>query len=193
MTGSDASRILQQLASGDATAGRQLFELVYSELRMLAGRYLKSERVNHTLDATALVHEAYVRLVDQPPTKWQGKAHFYAVAAQAMRRILIDHARRRNRDKRGGGRHAVNLSDAADFAVTHDADMVALGEALERLEQLDARQAKVVELRFFSGLSMAEIAEAMGVSERTAHSDWAMARAWLALQLAEKQPPSEPA
>jgi RNA polymerase sigma factor (TIGR02999 family) len=175
--------VLEQMRKGDKGAADKLLPLVYDEFRALARHYLAQERANHTLQPTALVHEAYMKLVDQTRVDWQGRSHFFAVAAQAMRRILVDHARSRQRDKRGGGRARVVLDEAVALSPQKDEDVLALDEALERLAALDPRQAKVVELRFFGGLSVEEVAEALKVSKRTVEGDWTFARAWLSREL----------
>ncbi len=179
----DVTLVLEQLRNGDERAADKLLPLVYDEFRALARHYLSQERHNHTLQPTALVHEAYMKLVDQTRVDWHGKAHFFAVAAQAMRRILVDHARSRQRDKRGGGRARVALEEATALSPQKDEDVLALDEALERLGAIDPRQAKVVELRFFGGLSVDEVAAALGVSKRTVEGDWTFARAWLSREL----------
>lgn len=179
----DVTQVLEALGRGDRKAADKLLPLVYDEFRALARHYLAQERLNHTLQPTALVHEAYMKLVDQSRVDWQGKSHFFAVAAQAMRRILVDHARSRQRDKRGGGRARVVLDEAVALSPQKDEDVLALDEALEKLAQLDARQARVVELRFFGGMSVEEVAEALGVSKRTVEGDWTFARAWLSREL----------
>jgi len=179
----DVTQVLAQLRDGDQRAADKLLPMVYDEFRALARHYLGQERANHTLQPTALVHEAYLKLVDQTRVDWQGKSHFFAVAAQAMRRILVDHARSRQRDKRGGGRARVALDEAVALSPQKDEDVLALDEVLERLGKLDPRQAKVVELRFFGGMSVEEVAQALGVSKRTVEGDWTFARAWLAREL----------
>jgi RNA polymerase sigma factor (TIGR02999 family) len=179
----DVTQVLEQLKNGDQRAADRLLPLVYDEFRALARHYLQQERMNHTLQPTALVHEAYMKLVDQTRVDWQGKSHFFAVAAQAMRRILVDHARSRQRDKRGGGRARVVLDEAVALSPQKDEDVIALDEALEKLAKVDPRQAKVVELRFFGGLNVEEVAEALKVSKRTVEGDWMFARAWLSLEL----------
>jgi len=179
----DVTEVLAQLRGGDQKAADRLLPMVYDEFRALARHYLGQERLNHTLQPTALVHEAYMKLVDQTRVDWQGKSHFFAVAAQAMRRILVDHARSRQRDKRGGGRARVALDEAVALSPQKDEDVLALDEALERLAKLDPRQAKVVELRFFGGMNVEEVAQALGVSKRTVEGDWTFARAWLSREL----------
>jgi RNA polymerase sigma factor (TIGR02999 family) len=182
-TREDVTEVLAQIRGGDKRAADKLLPLVYDEFRALARHYLSQERANHTLQPTALVHEAYMKLVDQTRVDWQGRSHFFAVAAQAMRRILVDHARSRQREKRGGGRARVMLDEAVALSPQKDEDVLALDEALEKLAKLDARQAKVVELRFFGGLDVEEVAEALGVSKRTVEGDWTFARAWLSREL----------
>ena len=174
----------------EAPSPEQLVPIVYDELRRLAAYYLKSERPGQTLQATALVNEAYLRLVDQTRVEWQGRTHFFAVAAQAMRRILVDHARAKLRDKRGGGLQRVTFVDEAVPGIGSDhalEDIVALDEALTKLAEIDPRQAKLVEQRFFAGLSVEEAAEELGISKRTAEGDWTHAKAWLSRALAENR------
>jgi RNA polymerase sigma factor (TIGR02999 family) len=163
-------------------AMHHLVPVVYEELRELARSHLRRERANHTLQPTALVNEAYLRVVDQHAADWRDRSHFFALAARLMRQILIDHARRRAAAKRGGDRRRVTLADVA-HPERADVDLLALDEALEAFAALDARKAKVVELRYFGGLTMEEVAEALGVSLRTAESDWFLARAWLRTRL----------
>jgi len=179
----NTTKLLEQIQAGDKDAANKLLPQVYEEFRHLAQFYLRQERPNHTLQPTALVHEAYLKLVDQSRVNWQGRTHFFAVAAQAMRRILVDHARHHLRQKRGGGAQRITLDEAVALSPKREEDVVALDEALEKLAALDARQAKVVELRFFAGLSVEEVAQALGVSKRTVEADWTMARAWLLREL----------
>jgi RNA polymerase sigma factor (TIGR02999 family) len=165
--------------------------LVYDELRNLARAYMARENRGHTLQPTALVHEAYCRLIDQSRVDWQGRTHFRAVGARMMRRILVDHARRRDGLKRGGGMIRVTLGDAILRPLDPDVELpelLSLNEALEKLARLDERQARVVEMRFFGGLTMAEIAGSIGVSERTVADDWKHGRAWLKRELSRKEP-----
>jgi RNA polymerase sigma-70 factor, ECF subfamily len=171
--------LLSELQNGDQEAASKLMPLVYNELRRLAGGYMRRERPEHTLQATALVHEAYLKLVQQRSVDWQGKAHFFGIAAQLMRRILIDHARGHLREKRGGAKPVVPLDEALVFSAGQSAEMVRLDEALERLAKLDPRQSKIVELRFFGGLSVEESAEFLGISPKTVKRDWSVAKAWL--------------
>jgi RNA polymerase sigma factor (TIGR02999 family) len=174
----DLTRILKQASGGDDSALNRLMPLVYNELRALAESYLRQERPDHTLQATALVHEAYVRLVKQEEVEWRSRSHFFAVAAQMIRRILVDHARGHQREKRGGGSQRLRLDENVQ-AAERDVDLVALDEALKDLAGLHPRQAQIVELRFFGGLTLLEIAEFLNVSPRTVDGDWSMARAWL--------------
>ena len=161
----------------------ELMPLVYEELRRQAARYLRRENAGHTLQTTALIHEAYVRLVDQRNVQWQNRAQFFGMAAQMMRRILVDHARTKKRVKRGGSDIRISLADV-DIAVKgQEIDVVALDEALQRLAAIDEQQSRVVELRFFSGLTVEETAEVMGISKATVKRDWSMAKAWLHREL----------
>ncbi len=178
----DVTSLLQRWRSGERDALDRLTPLVYDELRRMAARYLSHERSDHTLQRTALVHEAFMRLVDQRRVEWQSRAHFFALAAQLMRRILVDHARRTGRAKRGAAAPRVSLDDAPEVAGADPvdlADAVTLDTALTKLEALDATQGRVVELRFFAGLTVEETAEAMGVSPTTVKREWALAKAWL--------------
>ena len=185
----DVTRILAEASAGDRQAVDRLLPIVYAELRALAQSFLAAERPGHTLQATALVHEAFLRLVDQRDTQWQSRAHFFAIAAQAIRRILVDHARTRNRAKRGGGRSRVPLDEAPPIPADTDVDILALNDALSRLAELSERQARIVELKFFAGMRMKEIAEVMGISVRTAEADWTMAKAWLRREIEDEDDP----
>jgi len=179
------TRLLADLDGGDRTAAERLFPLVYHELRALAGSFLAEQRPNHTLQPTALVHDAYLKMVNQPAGAFNNRGHFFAVAAKAMRQILTDHARKHAATKRGGAEsHRVELHD--DVAVTADRsiDLVALDEAMLRLAELDDRKARVVELRFFGGLTNEDVATLLGVSRATVADDWTVARAWLRSELA---------
>ena len=188
---SDVTQIFLRWRHGDAGALNALLPLVYEEMRRLAGGYLRGENAGHTLQPTALAHEAYLRLLDQRQVSWQNRAHFMGLAAQAMRRILVDHARRRDAQKRGGGAVHValedlgdaDLGDALSSVLPHDVAAEDLDQALDKLASLDERQARVVELRFFTGLSIEEAAEALGVSTATVKRDWTLARAWLHREL----------
>ena len=179
----EITRLLVAWGDGDESALEELTPLVYEELHRLAHHYMGHERPGHTLQTTALVNEAYVRLIDWKNVHWQNRAHFFAVSAQLMRRILVDFARSRGYQKRGGGALAVTLDDAAVMSDEKGSDMVALDEALTSLAELDARQSKVVELRFFGGLSNEEAAEVLKVSPGTVRRDWSLARAWLHREL----------
>jgi RNA polymerase sigma factor (TIGR02999 family) len=184
----EVTRLLEAWRGGDAGALEALIPLVYRELRQIAGRYLARERSGHALQSTALVHEAFLKLVDQKRIDWQNRAHFYGVAAQLMRRILVDQARHDHRQKRGGSAIAVSLTEGADEVAApapavHPVDALALDRALGRLEQLDPTQARIVELRFFAGLSIEETASVLDVSSGTIKREWAVARAWLYREL----------
>lgn len=175
----DATSLLNQLAAGGQGAADRLLELIYGELRRLAESRLRQERSDHTLQATALVHEAYLRLVGQTRVVWKSRAHFFAVAAQAMRRILIDHARSRARQKRGAAGRALPLDEGLTISPqTPATDLLALDEAMTRLAQAHPRKAQVVEMRFFGGLTAEEIAAVQDVTVRTVERDWEFARAW---------------
>ena len=167
------------MTDGDDGALGELLPLVYAELRRLAAGYLRRERPGHTLQPTALVNEAYLRLVDQSHVHWQNRAHFLGVAAQMMRRILVDHARGQRAEKRGGEIQKLSLDENIDVSGERAADLVALDEALERLAELDPQKSRIVELRFFGGLSVEETAEVLGVSAPTVKRQWRMAKAWL--------------
>jgi len=175
----NVTELLIDWGKGDKQALDQLVPLVYDELRRQAARYLRHERVGHTLQTTALIHEAYMRLVDQKNVHWQNRAHFFGIAAQLMRRILVDHARHQKRAKRGGSDVRVSLAEATVMTTGQDLDVIALDAALDRLAQIDEQQSKVVELRFFSGLTVAETAEVLSISPATVKRDWSMAKAWL--------------
>jgi RNA polymerase sigma factor (TIGR02999 family) len=175
--------LLLQASLGDRAAMDQLFPLVYDQLRRMASSSLRRERPDHTLGTTGLVHEAYLRLVDQTRVGWRDRAHFYAVAALAMRRILVDYARRHRRVKRGGGQRPVSLDEGAVSLDERAENIVALDEALTRLAELNPRLSRIVECRFFGGLTEEEIAEALGVTTRTVKRDWAKARGWLYQEL----------
>ncbi|HVU89184.1 MAG TPA: sigma-70 family RNA polymerase sigma factor [Pirellulales bacterium] len=190
MTGSsspDATRMVNALAAGDPHVAEQLMPLVYDEFRRLADDYLRQETRAITLQPTALVHEAYLKLIDQTRVNWQGRTHFFAVGAQAMRRILVDHARARHRTKRGGGWQRVTLDEQLLLSPQRDADLLAVDEAIDKLAKQDPRQARIVELRFFGGLSVEEVAEVLGVSKRTVENEWKIIRAWLRRELAEEE------
>jgi RNA polymerase sigma factor (TIGR02999 family) len=179
----EVTRILNDLSAGDPDAPERLMPLVYDELRRLAGRYLSRERPDHTLQPTALVHEAYLRMIGQTQVTWQNRAHFIGVAAQMMRRILVDHARLHHVEKRGGHRRKISLDEAVSFEKQRDVDLVALDDALSDLATLDPEQSRIVELRFFGGLTLDETAEVVGISRSTVKREWIMAKAWLYDQL----------
>jgi RNA polymerase sigma factor (TIGR02999 family) len=175
----DITILLNRIASGDRSAEETLFPAIYAELKRMAARYLKRERPGHTLQATALVHEAYLKLVPGSHLAWQNRNHFFAVAARVMRNILVDHARKRCAGKRAGLPIDPLLEYALAFDDSRSEMIVSLNEALNRLESLDQRQARIVEMRFFGGMTEAEIGEFLGVSSRTVKRDWAVAKAWL--------------
>lgn len=180
---SDVTVLLGDWSRGDRTALNQLLPLVYAELRRVALRQLRKERADHTLQPTALVHEVFIRLVDQRQVDWQNRAHFFGVAANVMRRILVDHARRHRARKRGDGVCHVSIDDAQAVAAPNDMPVLAVDDALARLETVDAELAKIVELRAFGGLTIEEAAHVLGVSPSTAKRDWRTARAWLNREL----------
>lgn len=185
----DVTSLLVEAQGGRRDALDRLLPAVYDELRRIASGRLRFERVGHTLNATALVHEAYVKLVDQSRVQWQGRSHFFAVASEAMRRILVNHARHRNAQRRGGGAHHLPLDEAEVFSSdAQSLEIEALGEALDRLEGFDHRGASVVTYRFFGGLKNEEIAEVLGVSPVTVRRSWRSARAWLKTQLGNDAP-----
>jgi len=174
----DVTVLLAEIAKGNQEAASRLIPLVYDEMRRVANRQMRRERPDHTLQATAVVHEAYLKLVEQH-TDWQSRAHFFAVAARVMRHILIDHARGHLRTKRGGDKVVVPLDEALVLTPEKSAEVLAVDEALQRLARLDERQSKIVEMRFFGGLSVEEIAEVLDISSITVKRDWAAAKAWL--------------
>ena len=181
-SGPDITPLLLAWGKGDTKAGEQLLPVIYAELHRQATRAMRREAHDHTLQATALVHEAYLRLVDQRRAEWQNRAQFFGVAAQAMRRILVDHARAQHAEKRGGDVQQVTLNDAnqpASQDSDHSMDVLALHDALDKLAAMDPDQARLVELRYFGGLNIEETAEALGVSPATVKREWAVARAWL--------------
>ena len=175
----DVTGLLLSWRQGDTAALDRLIPLVYEELRRVAGRRLRGETPEHSLQATALVHEVYLRLVDVDRMTLTSRAHFFGVAATLMRQILVDHARRQRADKRGGGVTMLSLDEASPAAWTSSVDVLALDEALDALSAIDSRQCRVVELRFFAGLTIDEVAEALGVSPATVEREWALAKAWL--------------
>ena len=179
----NVTQLLVDWSHGDPGALEKLTPLVYDELRRLAGRYLRQERSGHTLQSTALVHEAYMKLVGQNNVRWQNRAHFFGIAAQMIRRILVDYARARKADKRGAGAERLSLDEAIALPGGQDLDLVALDDALEGLAKIDARQSRLVELRFFAGLTIEETAEVMQMSLATAKRDWVSAKAWLSREV----------
>jgi RNA polymerase sigma factor (TIGR02999 family) len=185
--GGEITQLLRRMQAGDRDAADRLVVEVYPELRKIAARHMRRERDGHTLQTTALVHEAYLKLVNQREADWTNRAHFFAVAAQIMRRILVDHARTRLAEKRGGGVMALPLDEAIVFTPERSEQVVALDEALTRLEARDERVGRVVELRFFAGLSVEETAEALRISTRTVKRDWQFGRAWLQAELESRR------
>lgn len=175
---SEVTILLDRISEGDGNAPGELLPLVYGELRKLAQGYMQNERSDHTLQATALVHEAYIRLVDWEKVSWQNKAHFFAVAAQVMRKILVDYAREKKARKRDFGQKLA-LDEAVSFSTTQEIDISALDEALENLEKFDEQQARIVELRFFGGLTIEETAHILEISPATVKREWTVAKAWL--------------
>jgi RNA polymerase sigma factor (TIGR02999 family) len=180
------SALLAQLSGGKREVEERLIPLVYSELRRVVARLMRRERANHTLQPTALVNEAWLRLVEQPEVNWKNRAHFFGVASLVMRQILVDHARRRKADKRGGTQQQVTLEEPLIAAANNSVDVLALHELLERLNDFDPRASRVVEMHFFGGLSFEEMAEVLHVAVRTVKRDWHMARAWLRDELSRK-------
>ncbi len=180
----EATRLLRDLSQGSRSAADELLPLVYDELRELAACWMARENPGHTLEATALVHEAYLRMIDQANVDWKNRAHFFAVAAKMIRRVLVDHARQRRATKRGGGSRRVELDEGAASLDVGGVDLLALDDALEQLDRLNDRHRRVVELRFFGGLQIQEVAHLLGVSPETVKSGWRTARAWLRTRLA---------
>lgn len=174
----EVTRLLVDWGNGDRAALDELIPLVYDELRRMARRYMRRESQGHTLQTSALVHEAYLRLVDQKSVQWQNRAHFFGVAAQLMRRILVDHARSRSRAKRGGGAQMISLADHAVVS-KEVAEVIALDDALKNLAEMDARKSQIVEMKFFGGLTTEEVAEVLKVTPRTVEREWRKAKAWL--------------
>ncbi len=185
------TRLLEAWRGGDEQAGEELFPLVYGELRKIAAGYLSIERPGHTLQPTALVNEAYLRLVDQKNACWQNRSHFFGIAARMMRRILVDHARRHHSAKRGGATERVPLSEVVDLAVERPDQLLTLDRALCRLEEVDPVQVKIVEYRFFGGLSNKETGEVLGCSEATVKRRWRLAKAWLYREMKGEETLSE--
>jgi RNA polymerase sigma factor (TIGR02999 family) len=183
----DVTQLLVAWSSGDTAARDALMPLVHDELHRLAHRYMRRERGNHTLQTSALVNEAYLRLIDQRDMKWQNRAQFFGIAAQMMRRILVDYARKRGFAKHGGDLHAVPLDEVMIVSPQRAAEVVALDDALSRLAALDQRKSQIIELRFFGGLSIEETAEVLGVSAGTVMRDWTFAKAWLRREITPEQ------
>jgi RNA polymerase sigma factor (TIGR02999 family) len=181
----DVTQILRNWQDGDADAAARLMPLVYEELRRLARNYLQRERADHTLQATALVHEAYLRMVDEKSANWKDRAHFYGIAARLMRQILVDHARAHNAAKRGGLEQKLTLDEARELPMKETVELVALDGALQNFAQAYPRKSEVVELKFFGGLDMKEISEVLHVSEKTVLRDWSFAKLWLCRELSE--------
>ncbi len=188
----DITTLIRRWQSGDREAADRLIDMVYPELKRIAGAYLRNERPDHTLAPTALVNELYLKLIASSPLAVQNRAHFFAVAAEALRHILVDYARVHNARKRGGNNLKVTLSASGSDFPALDEDMLAVDEVLKQLQQLDARAAQVVELRFFGGLREEEVAEVLGVSKITVQRDWRAARAWLMSQLMPRKKPHNP-
>lgn len=186
-TPEDVTRLLLRWGDGDRSALDALTPVVYDELRRLAGRYLRRERLDHTLQSTALVHEAYLKLVDQRNVKWQNRAQFFGLAAEMIRRILVDHARAKQAAKRGGSAYKLTLDEALDASAPRDLDLVRLDDVLEGLAKIDPQQSRIVELRFFAGLTIEETAEVLGISPATVKRDWTVAKAWLRREMTERQ------
>lgn len=184
----DTTRLLVRWGNGDKAALDELLPFVYEELRRLAHHYMGRERPGHTLQTSALVNEAYLRLVDQRSVKWQNRAHFFGIASQMMRRILVDHARSRHYAKRGGGAIQVSLDESMIVSGERAGDVVALDDALTALARIDQRKSKIVEMRFFGGLSIEETAEALSVSPGTVMRDWTLAKAWLHREINKSDP-----
>lgn len=184
---SDLTHTLSAAASGDEAAAAKLMPLVYDELRALASKALQRERRDHTLQPTAVVNEAFLRLIDQSHAEYHSRTHFFAIGAQMIRRVLVDHARMHHAAKRGGHEKRLTLHESIDGGMSQEIDLLALDEALDKLATLDPRQSKVVEMRFFGGLSVEQTADMLEVSPRTVEQDWKMARAWLKRELSDEK------
>jgi RNA polymerase sigma factor (TIGR02999 family) len=189
---SEVTRLLSAIEQGEPRASEQLLPLVYEELRKLAAQRLAHERPGQTLQATALVHEAYLRLVEDQAPQWNSRGHFFAAAAEAMRRILVERARHKRSLKAGGHRHRQELPDIEAAVSAPGIDLLALNEAMEKLEHQDKRKAELVKLRFFAGLTIVQAAEVLGISTSTADNDWAYARCWLRLEIEGQDPAWQP-
>ena len=186
-TSSNVTQLLIDWRGGNSDALNQLMPLVYDELRGLAKRYMRRENASHTLQTNALVNEAYLRLINQQNVDWQNRAHFFAIAAQVMRHLLVDHARSKQYAKRGGGAQQITLDEGLAVSDDNSVELLSLHQALERLEKIDDRKSKIVELRYFGGLSTEETAEVLGVSEITIKREWAKAKAWLFRELSQSE------
>lgn len=184
-TNASITMLLARLREGDREAEEHLISRVYAELKRLANNHMRRERQSHTLEPTALVHEAYMRLIQQDQVPWHGRSHFFATASRVMRHILVDHARARTADRRGGIQQQISLDRILISSANRSIDILVLDEALERLTTFDARQGRIVELHFFGGLTFEEIALVLGLSGRTVKRDWGMARAWLRIELSK--------
>jgi RNA polymerase sigma factor (TIGR02999 family) len=184
---SETTRLLTSVRGGDRRGVDRLFELVYDDLRRLAARYTCSSSPEKSLQPTEVVHEAFLKLVDQRHVDWRGKSHFMAVGAKAMRHILVDHAKSKGRQKRGGGQRRVPLDEVLVVSIHNEDDILAIDEALEELASINAVRAKIVELRFFAGMTVDEVAEVIGVSKRTVEGHWTLAKAWLRRELSESE------
>jgi RNA polymerase sigma factor (TIGR02999 family) len=182
----NVTKLLIELSNGDRDAVDLLLPVIYDELRKLAANYLRRERPDHTLQPTALVHEAYIRLVDQTRVNWQNRAHFFGVAAQIMRRLLVDHARKHNAEKRGQEFQKLSLDENIDRAVERSAELIALDDALKAFAEFDEQKARMVELRYFGGLSIEETADVLGVAPTTVKRQWRLAKAWLYGEMLKK-------
>lgn len=182
---SEATQILAAISSGDRSDSDRLMELVYDDFRKLASTYLGGDTPGNTLQPTAVVHEAFIKLVNHEEIDWEGRSHFFAIGATAMRQILVDHARKKSTQKRGGDRQKVNLDERLALSAGRDEDVLALDEALEKLATIDERRARIVEMRFFAGMTEAEVAVALGVSKSTVEKQWAATSRWLRRELSE--------
>lgn len=185
-TEAEITNLLTRLGKGDRAAESELIEAVFQQLRRLARHYMRSERSDHTLQPTALVHEAYLRLAQSGDVQWESRAHFFGTAARLMRQVLVDHARSHLAEKRGGGMGQVSLDEAFVYSNEKSDEIVALDEALSRLAHTDPRMSKIVELKFFAGLTFEQIADVLGIADRTAKRDWNLARAWLHGELSKR-------
>jgi RNA polymerase sigma factor (TIGR02999 family) len=183
----DVTELLVEWSNGNSDALEKLTPLVYNDLRRLAKSHMRAERSSHTLQCTALVHEAYLRLVDQRSTRWQNRAHFFGISAQLIRRILVDYARAQNSGKRGGLSPKISIENAVVAAKEREVDVVALDNALQTLAEMDPQQARIVELRYFAGMTIEETAEVMRISPATVKRDWVVAKAWLRREISKNQ------